>query len=418
MSLEDRDRSMSDCTRCSNCRWLPSIDTEEFAHVCPSIRYGKVFSYSGGGKAIMGYALLHGKIGYDEGMLDAIYACSACGGCQVVCGTFHDDMVEPLEAIYALRERVVQDGQLPASLKALTDNLRSTGNVAGSTDGNRGAWCASLSRTAPERPDMVLLVGDAALDREQWPQLQRLVATLDASGASFTIAGAAEVDCGGLAFEVGDQALARTLAEKVVALVRESGARSILTQDDALFAALRGYYPRMGVTLPVDKVVHVTQWLARHKPPIAAHQGEAVTYHDTCRLGRLGEPYVPWSGWHDAAFAAIRVRQSNVPVLYGNGGVYDEPRALIAATGAEIREMPRIRETSFCCGLGGGGGTFNPEFATMAARDRLTEALSTGAKTLVTSSAECACHLRAVAQRERLPIAVSNLIDYIAPVEG
>ena len=139
MSLQSREVSMKACMRCSNCRWLPSINQGSFAHICPSIRYGKFHSYSGGGKMITGYGLLHGAIDYDAKILDTIFSCSACGGCDVACASNLDDTVEPMEGIYALRQRVVEDGKLPPSLQVLLDNLKVHGSACGKAAG-RGAW--------------------------------------------------------------------------------------------------------------------------------------------------------------------------------------------------------------------------------------------------------------------------------------
>lgn len=417
MSLQERAQNYSDCFRCSNCRWVPHIESSEFAHICPSIIHGKFHSYTGGGKMVTAYALLHGVIECDDSVLDSVYSCSSCGGCEVSCNASLDDVVEPQEGIYALRQHIVSEGRLPAALQRVLANLRDTGNAAGVSSPDRGEWCRSLdaAQARPAHPEMILLVGDAALDPATWPDLHGLVDALAASGASFVIGGADEVDSGGLAFEIGDKQLALDLAQRFASAVAASGARVILTPDDALFAALRSILPRLGITLPQD-VLHASQWLARQAPEGAVSpgpQGGLVTYHDTCRLGRLSDPYVPWSGEHEMVFGSVRVRASDVPVRFGNGGIYEEPRALLSAAGARIVEMPRNLETSFCCGLGGGAKAYSPEFATTAARHRLEEACSTGAKVLVTSGPDCAAHLREVAEKERLPIKVMTLLAYL-----
>jgi Fe-S oxidoreductase len=75
---------------------------------------------------------------------------------------------------------------------------------------------------------------------------------------------------------------------------------------------------------------------------------EKVTYHDPCYLGRHNQIYVP-------------------------------PRELLEASGAEITEMPRNQERSFCCGAGGGRMWMEEKLGTRINLNRVDEAISTNA---------------------------------------
>ncbi len=69
-----------------------------------------------------------------------------------------------------------------------------------------------------------------------------------------------------------------------------------------------------------------------------------VTYHDPCHLGRYNDEY-------------------------------EAPRELIRATGADLHEMPRSRDDSFCCGGGGGGLWTEHEEEVKPSEERLREAV-------------------------------------------
>ena len=86
-----------------------------------------------------------------------------------------------------------------------------------------------------------------------------------------------------------------------------------------------------------------------------------VTYHDSCHLGR-------------------------------HLNVFDEPRDVIV-TVANLVEMENIRENSLCCGAGGGVKSAYPEIADEMARSRISQAIETGCKILVTSCPFCKLNL-------------------------
>ncbi|MBB6253277.1 (Fe-S)-binding protein [Nitrospirillum iridis] len=416
--LQERAGYLEACTRCSGCKWVPNIESDEFAQICPSVHYGKFHPYSGGGKMINAYALLKGLINYDDALIDTIYSCSNCGGCDVACKANFGDAYEPLAALYALRQQVVADGQLPEPLKRLLANLRATGNRFGYPPASRGRWCATVDvkRWPDQAADTVLYVGDLAFDEGAWPQLRDVIRRLGAAGVDVAIAGENEVDLGGLAFDIGDGGQARDLAEAFLRQVQGCPPRRLIICDDQAFAAVRNVFPRLGLVMPNVETLHLTEWLSGNFTG-AARERQRVTYHDSCRLGRLGEAVQPWRGNWEVHEHYLKVRTPPVHTNFG-AGVYDAPRHLLTAVNAEIVEMPRNRESAFCCGNGGGAKEFNPDFARSAGRERLREACSTGAELLISSCGGCVGHLKQIAEEDGLGIGVISLMDYLRQRSG
>lgn len=93
-----------------------------------------------------------------------------------------------------------------------------------------------------------------------------------------------------------------------------------------------------------------------------------------------------------------------------NLGVHDAPRALLAAAGATVVEMP---EAETCCGFGGVFAATHGEIAGPLADDKLAHAASTGAEWLVSGDVACLMHLEGRRRRTGVgpkPIHIAELL--------
>jgi len=179
----------------------------------------------------------------------------------------------------------------------------------------------------------------------------------------------------------------RRLAQLNAALIRESGAKMVLTSCPECYRTLAVDYPRYGFDLGVP-VVHTTRFLAEK-----LEAGElklkqvhgTVTYQDPCRLGR-------------------------------HMGVYEEPRALIKALGLDLVEMAHNRKDALCCGT---SCWIECGVVSRAIQEeRVQEALDTNADFLITACHKCQIHFRCAMAKTENPhtphIELKNLISLIA----
>ena len=111
-------------------------------------------------------------------------------------------------------------------------------------------------------------------------------------------------------------------------------------------------------------VKHATQAIYKHinkLKPIS--EGEKITFHDPCHLGRYE-------------------------------GVYNEPRAIVKAMGFELIEMKDNKEKSLCCGAGAGLRNVKPRTSAEIAKIRGKQAADAGTKKMVTCCPMCYSHLK------------------------
>ncbi len=414
MALADYRNDMEGCSRCSSCKWVPynQIKSWRFAKNCPSIARFNFHSYSGSGRMITALSMLQGRSEINDDVTDMIYQCQMCGACDAACKVYRDD-IDLTEVMLELRAHCVESGQLVIEHLTLLDALKAEDNVMGEPKAKRGDWADGLAvkDINTEQVEVMFHAGCRySYDADLRETIRGAVKLMLDSGIEVGIAGKEESCCGGRVYELGYRGEAMNYADDMLSRVKASGAHTLVTPCSDGYAAFKFLYPRMGKELPCE-VMHMSEYLLRlvagGKLRLRREVPMAVTWHDPCHLGRMGEPFLgDWDG--DKLVRPMSMKRA------GKKGVYEAPREVLAAIpGIELIEMERIKEYSWCCGAGGGVYEAYPEFATFAARERIDEALATGAEALVTSCPWCERIFRDTVAESGAKLDVYDLTDLV-----
>ena len=223
--------------------------------------------------------------------------------------------------------------------------------------------------TVQENPGFEILywVGCAgSYDRRAQRVARAMVKLLTAAGVNFAVLGREEKCTGDSARRLGDEFLFQELAQANIETLARYKVRRIVAHCPHCLNALLNDYSQFGGQY---EVVHHTQLLSellvkgRLKPPEGGSPVGTLTYHDPCYLARVN-------------------------------GIHDAPRAVLAAAlgsnGSEaLREMPRCREKTSCCGAGGGRMWMEEDPKKRVSSERTKEALATGAATVAVGCPFC-----------------------------
>ena len=393
MGLEQYKGDMEMCCRCSACKFIPmqKVNGFQYAKVCPSIARYDFHSYSGGGRVNIGAAMLKNGFNYTDKLLDIVYNCQMCGACGVSCNYAMD--MEVLEPISEFRIKCVEDGKTNPALEKVITGLRKQGSMV-SAKGKRGDWASGLNLkdATKEKVDVLYHVGClTSYDKDMQKLAKATAKILQKAGVNFGIAGDAETCCGGRAYQMGYEEDFLNQAKKNMAMIKKAGVKKVVTSCADGYQAFKVLYDKydlkgdlevLHISEYVDKLIKDGKLKPRKKADIS------VTYHDPCRLGRLGEPWIHWKGKKVPGDRFV----FDPPKVYRRGthGVYEPPRDVLKSIpGIKLTEMTRIKEYSWCCGAGGGVNESNPGFAKWTAQERIEEAGSTGAEAIVTACPWC-----------------------------
>jgi len=317
---------------------------------------------------------------------EEVWDCTTCGACMEVCPMLNEHIAK----IMGMRQfGVLMESRFPEEFQTLYRGLENQGNPWGINADTRSDWAKDLGiplLSEKGECDVLLWVGCAgSFDQNSQKITRSLVKVLQRAGIDLAFLGNEETCCGDPARRSGMEYLFQMQARQNIETLGRYKFNRIVTACPHGYHVLKNEYPKLG---GVYQVLHhselIEELLAQGRIRVAPAHGAAVTYHDPCYLGRYNH-------------------------------IYEAPRRLLhSLTGSRPREMGHSRETSFCCGAGGGGMWKEEKSGKRISHCRLEQAAATGAATVVTACPFCSIMFHdAIAETGREQVKTLDLAQVI-----
>ncbi|MEW5847351.1 MAG: heterodisulfide reductase-related iron-sulfur binding cluster [Myxococcota bacterium] len=301
----------------------------------------------------------HGAVHVDEA-----WACTTCGACMEICPVLIETV--PSSLMEMRRHLVMMESDFPQEMAPTFKNMEGQGNPWGVPQSEREKWAEGLDvplMRDKQEVDVLFWVGCAGATDDRAKKTQRaLVQVMKASGVNFAIMGCEEKCTGDPARRMGNEYVFQNLCTENQAAISQYKFKEIVTTCPHCLNSLKNEYPDYGA--PQWKVRHHTELLdellAQNKVPLKKDApAEKITFHDPCYLGRYN-------------------------------ATYEAPRtSLKVLNNVELVEMPRSKETSFCCGAGGGRMFMEEHIGKRVNIERTEQAMATGASTVAVGCPFC-----------------------------
>jgi Fe-S oxidoreductase len=291
---------------------------------------------------------------------DELWACTTCMACVEHCPV----SVEHVNKIIDLRrDLVLNEGRVPHELNAAMNGVERNNNPYGLPSSERMKWANGLEVPAfgkGAQAEYCLWVSCLGSYDDRGQRVAKaMVKLLGAAGVPYAVLGEEEGCCAEAFRRLGHEYLYKMKLEENAATFAQYGIKKLITTCPHCYNTFKHEYAALGCEL---EVYHHTEFLLNlieeEKLTVQAGAPGAVAYHDSCYLGRYN-------------------------------GLYEEPRALLAAAGAEPLEFEKHRAYAFCCGAGGGRMWLEETLGKRINVARAEQAQETGCEAVAVACAYC-----------------------------
>ncbi len=288
---------------------------------------------------------------------NAAWSCTTCQACVEECPVLIDPQSYNLEA----RRTLVMDNKLSKETSTYLNNLGNTQNPFGGSNADRDRMLEYGPKIS-EGVDTIYWVGCmGAFDPRYNKTARDVIEILKKGGVSFGLLGSEEKCNGETARRIGEEGRFQELVLQNMETFEKYGIKRIITSCPHCMNTFRNEYPKFGLKAEVLHHSEVIENLLKDGKIKVKKTEQTVTLHDPCYLGRIN-------------------------------GEFDNTRSIITRA-ANLTEMEKSREKSFCCGGGGGNYWYKVEKEESISKIRMKQALETKAQTLAVACPFCTAML-------------------------
>ena len=284
---------------------------------------------------------------------EAAFQCTTCGSCEFQCPVG----IEHLPILIGLRRGAVNTGEWDNEYGAkLFLALERGSNALGMGTAERDKFVQKMDLPIFDgTQEYCLWLGCmGGYDPKGREIIADFVRVMRYLGTSFGVL-RKEKCTGDPVRRLGNDLLFQQLAEANLETMAQGKVKKIVSICPHCVRTIQEDWKEFGTPPEIE---HHSEFLARHLSQMPQVQAsEKIVFHDPCYLGRYRD-------------------------------VYDEPRAVVRASGQMV-EAPRHRERSFCCGAGGGLAFLGEETGERVSSVRANELVETGATTVGTACPFC-----------------------------